>query len=173
MDFGNLINKPTALKKDLDVKRVEATARTSMHGATREEKKAALRKASKEFEAIFVYQMISAMRKTVNHGGVIKKSQGEKIFEGMLDEEWGKKLTTQNNHNSLGELLYRQMSRNLGLEEEKLPTRDEKGFMQLIGTEPSTRSLSPNESPFMDLNRTNSQFLRLRLHGSLEKNNNE
>ena len=173
MDFGHLINKPTALKQDLDVKRVEATARTSMQGATREEKKAALRKASKEFEAIFVYQMISAMRKTVNHGGVIKKSQGEKIFEGMLDEEWGKKLTTQNNHNSLGELLYRQMSRNLGLEEEKMPARDGKEFLELIGTESSTRPLLPSESPFMDLNRTNSQFLQLRLNGSLEKTTNE
>ncbi|MBN98199.1 MAG: hypothetical protein CME16_02950 [Gemmatimonadetes bacterium] len=173
MDFGNLINKPEALKQDLDVKRVQATARMSLHGATREEKKAALRKASKEFEAIFIYQMISAMRKTVNHGGVIKKSQGEKIFEGMLDEEWGKKLTTQNHHNGLGELLYRQMSRNLGLEEEKFPTRDEKGFMELIGTESSTRALPPNESPFMDLNRPDAQFLRLRLHGATEKTNNE
>ena len=113
------------------------------------------------------------MRKTVNHGGVIKKSQGEKIFEGMLDEEWGKKLTTQNHHNGLGELLYRQMSRNLGLEEEKLPTRDEKEFMELVGTESSMRPLPPKGSPFMDLNGTNAQLLRLRLHGSLEKTNNE
>ena len=173
MDFANLIDQPTSFKQDLDVQRVQATARKSMHGATREEKKAALRKASKEFEAIFAYQMISAMRKTINYGGVIKKSQGEKIFESMLDEEWGKKLTTQNNHNSLGELLYRQMSRNLGLEEEKMPTRDGKGFLELIGTESSTRALSPSESPFMDLNRTNSQFLQLRLNGSLEKTTNE
>ena len=173
MDFGNLINPPTSLKQDLDVQRVQRTAQKSMHGATREEKKAALRKASKDFEAIFVYQMISAMRKTVNHSGVIKKSQGEKIFEGMLDEEWAKKLTAQNNHNSLGELLYRQMSRNLGLEEEKMPARDGKEFLELIGTESSTRPLLPSESPFMDLNRTNSQFLQLRLNGSLEKTTNE
>ena len=172
MDFGNLIDPPTSLKQDLDVQRVQRTAQKSMHGASREEKKAALRKASKEFEAIFVYQMISAMRKTINHGGVIKKSQGEKIFEGMLDEEWSKKLSTQNNHNSLGELLYRQMSRNLGLEEE-LPVGDGKEFLELMGTKYSTRPLPPEQSPFMDLNRTNSQLFQLRLNGSLEKTTNE
>ena len=172
MDFGNLIDPPTLLKQDLDVQQVQRTAQKSMHGASREEKKAALRKASKEFEAIFVYQMISAMRKTINHGGVIKKSQGEKIFEGMLDEEWSKKLSTQINHNSLGELLYRQMSRNLGLEEE-LPVRDGKEFLELMGTKSSTHPLPTGQSPFMDLNRTNSQLFQLRLNGSLEKTTNE
>jgi Rod binding domain-containing protein len=76
----------------------------------------------------------------------VKKSQGEKIFEGMLDEEWGKKLANQNTHNSLGELLYRQMSRNLGLEDEKIPARDEKGFMELTGTDSSTIALPQRES---------------------------
>jgi Rod binding domain-containing protein len=78
MDFANLINQPTALKQDLDVQRVLATGRESATGNTREEKKAALRKASKEFEAIFVYQMITAMRKTINHSGVINPNYSQK-----------------------------------------------------------------------------------------------
>ena len=86
-------------------------------GGTIEERRESLRHAAKEFEAIFVNQMISAMRKTVSDGGLMRKNQGEKIFESMLDQEWSKKLTARGGHNSLSELLYRQLSRDAGLEE--------------------------------------------------------
>ena len=46
----------------------------------------ALRNASEEFEAVFMNQLVSAMRKTVGDGGLIQKSQGEKMFEGVLVE---------------------------------------------------------------------------------------
>lgn len=77
-----------------------------------------LRAASKEFEAIFVYQMISAMRQTIGENTMMPKSNGEQIFEGMLDEEWSKKLAGTNGPRGLSELLYRQLSRQMGLEEE-------------------------------------------------------
>jgi Rod binding domain-containing protein len=87
------------------------------------DKREALRQAAKEFESIFAYQMVSAMRKTVSSGeeGLINKGQGEKIFEGMLDEEWAKKMVSQNGSNSLGETIYRQMAMKLGWEDGILP----------------------------------------------------
>ena len=69
-------------------------------GGTIEEKRESLRHAAKEFEAIFVNQMISAMRKTVSDGGLMRKNQGEKIFESMLDQEWSKKLTARGGQQS-------------------------------------------------------------------------
>ena len=76
----------------------------------------ALLEVSKEFESIFVYQMISAMRKTVQESTLIKKSNGEKIFEGMLDEEWARKLVSQNG-GGLSDSIYRQLSRQMGFDE--------------------------------------------------------
>ena len=81
-----------------------------------EEKRVALRRASQAFEAVFVRQMISAMRQTVGDGGLIKKSNGEKIFESMLDEEWAKKLVSRSGSGSISEMLYRQLSQDMGLD---------------------------------------------------------
>ena len=86
------------------------------HG-TVEEQRTALRQAARQFEAVFINQMISAMRKTVGEGGLIDKSNGQDIFEGMLDEEWSKKLANKAGPNSLSEILYRQLSVRLGLDE--------------------------------------------------------
>ena len=83
-----------------------------------DEKRAELKKTAKEFESIFMFQMVSAMRKTVpqNEGGLIKKSNGEKIFEGMLDEEWAKRLSGKGQGGGLSGVIYQQLSRKLGLE---------------------------------------------------------
>ena len=91
-----------------------ASAPAGSAAATR----AGIRAAAKEFESIFVYQMISAMRKTIGDGGFIKKSNGQEIFEGMLDEEWGRKLAAKSGPRGLSEILYQQLSRQLGLDEE-------------------------------------------------------
>lgn len=88
---------------------------------TPEAKRAALRKAAREFEAVFLYQMISAMRKTVGDGGLTQKSNARRIFESMLDEEWSKKLAGKEGPGCLSDLLYRQLSRSMGLEEEESP----------------------------------------------------
>lgn len=82
-------------------------------GATEE----SLRHVSKEFESIFLYQMITAMRNTVGENSFIPKSNGQEIFEGMLDEEWSKKLAGHNGRAGLSELLYQQLSRQLGMDD--------------------------------------------------------
>ena len=113
------------LRSELDLGRIDAAGKaartaaagTNAPGATVEERRASLRSAAKEFEAIFVHQMITAMRKTVADGGLVRKNQGQKIFESMLDEEWSKKLTARSGHNSIGDLIFRQLSRHAGLDE--------------------------------------------------------
>lgn len=86
--------------------------------AMQPDQRAALRQAAEEFESIFAYQMVSAMRKTVSwgEGGLVPKGNGEKVFESMLDEEWAKKIVSQNGPQSLGETIYRQMAEKLGWE---------------------------------------------------------
>lgn len=46
-----------------------------------------LRKVARQFEAVFVEQMIGAMRKTVQPGGLIPESNAERTFKAMLDSE--------------------------------------------------------------------------------------
>jgi len=94
-------------------------ALSSKANGSLDEKRAALREASRQFEAVFMNQMISAMRKTVGEGGILNKSNGESIFEGMLDEEWAKKMASKTGPNSLSEILYKQLSYRMGLEEKK------------------------------------------------------
>ena len=79
--------------------------------------KESLRQVSTEFESIFLYQMVTAMRNTVGESTFIPKSNGQEIFEGMLDEEWSKKLAGHSGTAGLAELLYQQLSRQLGVED--------------------------------------------------------
>jgi Rod binding domain-containing protein len=52
-----------------------------------------LMEVSKQFEGIFVNQMVSAMRKTVVRQGIVPESHAERVYQGMLDQEHAQKLT--------------------------------------------------------------------------------
>ena len=71
-----------------------------------------LRKASNEFEAIFLQQMLKTMRKTSLESDFIKKSEGEKIFRSMLDEQYAI-LSAKSGRLGLGEMIYQQLKSNL------------------------------------------------------------
>jgi soluble lytic murein transglycosylase-like protein len=45
---------------------------------------------AREFEALFTSMMLKAMRKTVGEGSLIPQSIGEKIYTGMLDDEYAR-----------------------------------------------------------------------------------
>jgi len=110
-------------------------ALSSKANGSLDDKRAALRDASREFEAVFMNQMVSAMRKTVGEGGILNKSNGESIFEGMLDEEWAKKMASKTGPNSLSEILYKQLSHRMGLEERSnVSTNNEKEINSSINS---------------------------------------
>ena len=73
---------------------------------------ARLREASNEFEAIFIQQMLKTMRKTSLESDFIKKSEGEKIFRSMLDEQYAI-LSAKSGRLGLGEMIYQQLKSNL------------------------------------------------------------
>ena len=70
---------------------------------------ARLEKACKDFEAIILNQMLSAMRKAVPEGGLFEKSYGEKIYQSMMDEELSKNIA-HGKGMGLGEMLFRQLT---------------------------------------------------------------
>ena len=71
-----------------------------------------LREASDDFEAIFIEQMLKTMRKTSLESNFIKKSEGEKIFRSMLDEQYAI-LSAKSGRLGLGEMIFQQLKSNL------------------------------------------------------------
>ena len=73
---------------------------------------AKLREAANEFEAIFIQQMLKSMRKTSLESDLLPKSEGEKIFRSMLDEQYAK-LSANSGSLGLGQMIYQQLKSNL------------------------------------------------------------
>lgn len=47
---------------------------------------------AKEFESVFLNQMLKTMRSTVQESGLVKKGPGEEMFTSMLDEETARNM---------------------------------------------------------------------------------
>lgn len=77
-----------------------------------------LRDASADFESMFIKQMLSSMRKAIpkQEGGLIKESQGEKLFRDLLDAEYAKTTSRSGGGMGLGAAMYKQLVSRFGLE---------------------------------------------------------
>ena len=71
-----------------------------------------LREAASEFEAIFIQQMLKTMRKTTFESDLVPKSEGEKLFQSLLDEQYAL-LSAKSGSLGLGEMIYQQLKTNL------------------------------------------------------------
>ena len=82
---------------------------------TLEAEKAHLRKATKEFESFFIYQMLKTMRATIPKNGLgegapLGDDLGKDAFTEIFDMEIARKATF-GGHNSIAELLYKSMEK--------------------------------------------------------------
>ncbi len=82
-------------------------AATTPSDATTPEKQR-LKEACRNFEAIFVTQMLKEMRPT-EEDPIFGGSHQRKIYESMRDEQLAQHLTKERSPLGLGDLLYRQM----------------------------------------------------------------
>ncbi|MGF7101348.1 rod-binding protein [Borreliella kurtenbachii] len=70
-----------------------------------------LRKASLEFEAMFIKQMLESMKKTLNKDqNLLNGGQVEEIFEDMLCEQRAKQIA-QSQSFGLADLIYNQLQK--------------------------------------------------------------
>ena len=70
-----------------------------------------LKEACVEFESYFLNMMFKSMKKTVvSSGCIFEKSNAQKMFEEMLDEELTKKMANTGGI-GLADMMYKQMSR--------------------------------------------------------------
>jgi len=74
------------------------------------DKNSELYKACQDFEALFIKQMLDVMRKTVHKGDdLLNPGMGQDIFEGMLYDEYAKKMS-ETAQFGLSDMIYRQIS---------------------------------------------------------------
>jgi peptidoglycan hydrolase FlgJ len=88
-----------------------------------------LRKAAKEFEAVFMSQLLKQMRSTVHKEEMFNGGAGEEIFTEMLDEEFAQKMSAGQGA-GIADMIYRQLSRQFGISESeqgKLPVASGSG----------------------------------------------
>lgn len=73
--------------------------------------------AAHDLEGVFLAQLFQAMRKTVPQDeGFLASSSSEDMFSAMLDEMLGK-LAAERLEGGMGDALYRQLSRRIGVPE--------------------------------------------------------
>ncbi len=77
------------------------------------EQREKLREVSRQFEAVFLNQMVGAMRKTVQPNGIVQQGQGEKIYQSMLDAEHAERMA-QSNQFGLSDMIYEHLLRSSG-----------------------------------------------------------
>lgn len=70
---------------------------------------ARLRRAARDFEAIFVNQLLRTMRATVPRGGLFPASAGRGLYEGLMDEELARAVS-RGRGIGLADLLVRELA---------------------------------------------------------------
>ncbi len=78
----------------------------------RKDKEAALKKACQEFEAVFLYQILKGLRKTVPEGGLWPKSFQRDLYEDFFYQEVSRRMAERGS--GIAALLYQELSRKYG-----------------------------------------------------------
>lgn len=71
-----------------------------------------LMEACRDFEAIFLGELLKSMRKTIPQGGILEKSFGQDVFQSMLDDEYAKSMALSRS-TGLAEILFQQLRLNI------------------------------------------------------------
>jgi len=82
--------------------------RDALHVPTLETREKNLKKACKDFEAIFTYHLLKSMRQTVQKCDLFHGGQGEEVYQSLMDMELSKNMADLG-PGSLSRLLYDQL----------------------------------------------------------------
>jgi flagellar protein FlgJ len=88
----------------MELNHISSRGARSLAPATEDSK---LKDACRDFEAIFIKQMLDSMRKTVQKTGLIDGGMAENIFEDFLYDEYSKVMAKTGSF-GIQDLLYRQ-----------------------------------------------------------------
>jgi len=78
-----------------------------------------LRKATDELEAIFINMMMKSMRSTITEtDGIFKKSESEKMFQEMLDEEYANSMAASGGI-GISDMIFKQFEQSMASEDDQ------------------------------------------------------
>ncbi len=81
--------------------------------------RAAVKEAARQFEALFMNELLKSMRATTMDSGLMSGGAGEELASGMLDQQFAGQLTGM--PGGLSEALQRQLERSMGLAPGPIP----------------------------------------------------
>ncbi|WP_250277697.1 rod-binding protein [[Clostridium] colinum] len=103
----NVLNLSTTIKTEVETDNFKNTLNNAIQSGEDEE----LKKACVQFESYFLNMMFKSMRKTViSNEGIFQKSNAEKMFQEMLDQELTKKMANQGGI-GLADMMYKQLNK--------------------------------------------------------------
>ncbi len=108
---GGIGRVDLALRAGLDEARLgklKRAAERAGRGDARDAEDARLREAARNFEAVFLHQLVKMMRATVEKSGLISGGRAEEIFQDMLDEEYAGALG-RNANLGLADMIYKEL----------------------------------------------------------------
>ncbi len=85
--------------------------------ASREHNVAKVKQLSKDFEAVFLEQMLRTMRSSVQKSGLVDGGNAEEIYRSMLDGEYAKIMAGQGT-SGLSQMIERQLLQTMGVKSE-------------------------------------------------------
>jgi peptidoglycan hydrolase FlgJ len=97
----------TAILPQMEQGRMSQLSKLAKLGKSKNNKQ--LKSLSKEFESIFVHQLLKSMRSSVQKSGLFD-SHASKMYESLHDEEMSKLMTEQKGI-GLAEVIYRDLAR--------------------------------------------------------------
>lgn len=96
-----------AIGQQLNTQRYAEVKELSKDAAERE----AIKKAAKDFEAVFLGILMKSMRDSVQKSGLMDGGNSEEIYQSMLDTEYTKQMADQN-FTGLSKAIEEQLLRN-------------------------------------------------------------
>lgn len=104
------VKLPQIETPNTDIEKLKAQKPKSL-----EEEKTRLKRATKEFEAFFSYQLLKSMRKTIpkssfTEGGAFSGGMGKDIFTDMFDMKLAKDMVSETD-NSISSMLYKSLEK--------------------------------------------------------------
>ena len=76
--------------------------------------RARMRQAAREFESIFIGQILKSMRQASAHGKTLLSGTGQRVYQDMMDEEFSKAMS-QGGGIGLADLLMKDLLRQAGV----------------------------------------------------------
>ncbi len=109
MNIPNIKDKSLLMNNLSDLNRIRSLSeKTEKPGLKNKE----LMDACKDFETIFVKQMLDSMRKTINKTDISENNAGKEYFEDMLYKNYAEKITETANL-GISKMMYKQLYKSI------------------------------------------------------------